>query len=174
MPSQRDVADHLKLDTRTVRSLRDSGVLPDLRTVTLDQIRERYIGHLREVAAGRMSQDGSLDLAEERAKLARRQTEKAELDLAVRRGELVEASEVETVVVRLASGVVERMRAVPVKVAQEVHAAASLAAAERILQAAIDMALAEIAEYAEAVDSGPEPDGQADSGDSVPDAPAAA
>jgi len=52
-----------------------------------------YCEHLRETAAGRAGADADgrpLDLAAERAKLARAQRERVELDNAVRRGELVE------------------------------------------------------------------------------------
>ena len=173
MASQREIAEHLDLTARAVREHRDNRVLPDLRTSSIDEIRLAYIRHLREVAAGRGG-SGALDLTDERARLASAQADKTELELRVRRGELVEAAEVETVVVRLASGVVERMRSVPVKVAQEVHAAGSLAAAERILRAAIDMALAEIADYADALDCESESEGEADSVDRVEDAPPAA
>lgn len=45
-----------------------------------------YCKHVRESAAGRR---GELDLVDERAKLAQRQTEKLEMELAEKRGELV-------------------------------------------------------------------------------------
>ena len=60
----------------------------------IDQCRLAYIGYLRGVAAGYRSEDGDLDLTDERAKLARAQTETAELKNALARGEQIPADEV--------------------------------------------------------------------------------
>jgi phage terminase Nu1 subunit (DNA packaging protein) len=73
-------------DNVIVRKARDAGY--DLDEVILD-----YIRHLRKVASGRGA-DNELDLAGERAKLAREQTEGISLKNAIARGEYVLMGEV--------------------------------------------------------------------------------
>lgn len=60
----------------------------------LDACRLAYIAYLRSVASAHRSEDGELDLTEERAKLARAQTEEKELKNAVLRNELIPADDV--------------------------------------------------------------------------------
>ena len=65
----------------------------------LDICREAYIEHLRMEGAARPQTPagkpaGQLNLEQEKAKVARRQAEKLDLELARMRGELVDASEI--------------------------------------------------------------------------------
>jgi phage terminase Nu1 subunit (DNA packaging protein) len=59
-----------------------------LRSQTLREQVQAYCEHLREVAAGRYTDDEDLDLATERAKLAREQREKLRMQNEVTRREL--------------------------------------------------------------------------------------
>lgn len=147
MPTQSEVASHLILgDARYVRALRDQGVIPDPRSADIDEIREAYIRHLREVAAGRASEDGDgLDLVDERARLAKEQADAQALKNAELRKELIPRSEVETAMVVLASTLAERLGTIPTKVATLIHAAPSIAEAERIIREAIDEARTDVA-----------------------------
>ena len=86
-PRQALIAEHLDVSERSVREfLADAGI--EHKQATLTEIRVAYIRHLREVAAGRATAEGGLDLATERAGLARAQREKIEMQNAVTRGEL--------------------------------------------------------------------------------------
>lgn len=85
-PTQKEAGEHLDLSDRSIRELE---VALNLKGIdyTLSQIRIAYIRKLREEAAGRAAA-GDLDLATERARLARAQSEKVEMQNAERRGEL--------------------------------------------------------------------------------------
>jgi len=71
-----------------------------------------YCGHLREVAAGRAT-SGDLDLASERAALAKAQREKIEMQNAVTRGELAPVALLEQVLSATASRVAGILDAIP-------------------------------------------------------------
>jgi len=68
-----------------------------------------YCDRLREVAAGRASVDGGLDLVQERAALARSQREAQELKNAVSRGEYAPVGLLTAVLGQAASAVVDRL-----------------------------------------------------------------
>lgn len=71
-----------------------------------------YCGHLREQAAGRMAA-GDLDLAAERAALARAQRERIEMQNAVTRGELAPVILIEQVLSRAAAKTAGIFDAIP-------------------------------------------------------------
>jgi len=122
MPTQSEVAVHLDLSTRSVRELRDAGVIPDPRESTLDEARTAYVRHLRTMAAGRTTA-GPLDPQQERAALDRVRREAQELKNAQERGELIPGADGEKIVVDLATATRQRMLAIPPKTAL-LHAAA--------------------------------------------------
>lgn len=74
-----------------------------------------YCAHLREIAAGRGASGGGLDLVAERARLAAAQADKTELDLAVKRGQLVNAETLGRHYVGLITAARNRLRGVPSK-----------------------------------------------------------
>lgn len=71
-----------------------------------------YCAHLREMAAGRAA-SGDLDLATERAGLARAQREKIEMQNAVTRGELAPVSLIEEVLTKASSKIAGIFDAIP-------------------------------------------------------------
>jgi phage terminase Nu1 subunit (DNA packaging protein) len=84
--TQASIGIHLDLDQSSVSRLcKDLGI--DHKTASLAEIRIAYIRHLRETAAGRLA-SGSLDLATERARLAKEQADKIGMQNAVSRREL--------------------------------------------------------------------------------------
>lgn len=92
-PAQAEIAAHLGVSDRLVRELLTKwGV--EHKQLSLSEIRLRYINGLREVAAGRAT-NGDVELATERALLARAQREKVEMDNAERRRLLVKAEDIE-------------------------------------------------------------------------------
>lgn len=80
-----------------------------------------YCAHLREQAAGRMAA-GDLDLASERAQLARAQRERIEMQNAVTRGELAPVILIEQVLTRAASKTAGIFDAIPGMVRRRVSA----------------------------------------------------
>ncbi|HDR9135243.1 TPA: MarR family transcriptional regulator, partial [Burkholderia vietnamiensis] len=93
MPTQQQIADHLDLDQSAVSRFVDK-VRLDYRAVSIDEIRIAYIRHLREVAAGRSSETG-IDLVAERAMTERVDREIKLLTLAEKKGQLVNAAQLE-------------------------------------------------------------------------------
>lgn len=93
MPTQQQIADHLDLDQSAVSRFVDKVQL-DYRVVSIDEIRVAYIRHLREVAAGRSSGTG-IDLVAERAKTEIVDREIKLLTLAEKKGQLVNAAQLE-------------------------------------------------------------------------------
>lgn len=93
MPTQQQIADHLDLDQSAVSRFVDKVQL-DYRVASIDEIRVAYIRHLREVAAGRSSGTG-IDLVAERAKTEIVDREIKLLTLAEKKGQLVNAAQLE-------------------------------------------------------------------------------
>jgi len=143
--SARDLAGWLGVGERTVRELARAGVVPRAA-------RGRYplrasiaaaFAHLREQAAGRRG-DGRLDLAQERAALARAQREATELRTARERGEVIGASEARDIYSGLVLSAKEKLRAVPA--AATVHVPGVSPKMARQLGRLIDDALRELAD----------------------------
>lgn len=93
MPTQMQIAEHLGLDQSAVsRHLERLQV--DWRTASMDEIRLDYIAHLRAVAAGRVDENAR-QLTLERIETERTRRENLQMDLARKRGELVNAAQLE-------------------------------------------------------------------------------
>lgn len=92
-PTQAEIAEHLDLSERSVRELL-GGAGIDRKLSTLADIRIAYIRRLREQAAGRAT-NGDLDLATERAALARAQRVRIEMENAVQQRRLVPIDQLE-------------------------------------------------------------------------------
>lgn len=77
-----------------------------------------YCKRLREKAAGRYSA-GDLDLTEERARLARAQSERIEMENAVKRGELAPIDTLRDALVPVVAQIAATLESVPVKLKRE-------------------------------------------------------
>jgi phage terminase Nu1 subunit (DNA packaging protein) len=93
-----------------ISQLMTMGVIPE--AVTLGEAMLAYCAYMREIAAGR-STNGPLDLAQERAALARSQREGVDLKNAILRGEYAELRVLEQLLAAAAQAVVERMDHLP-------------------------------------------------------------
>jgi terminase small subunit / prophage DNA-packing protein len=92
MPTQQEFAAHVGITRQAVGQMAQKGILP--QGGTLDEWRLAYCANLREVDAGRQSETGGFDLTDERARLAKLQADKVEIELAELRGEVVRADDV--------------------------------------------------------------------------------
>lgn len=93
MPTQREIADHLGISQQAVSAqMAPLGI--DWRNSSIDEVRIRYLDHLRGVAAGHRSADG-IDLARERALTERVDRQLKELNLAEKLGQLVNLQQLE-------------------------------------------------------------------------------
>ena len=91
-----ELGDWLGLTDRSVRDLAADGTIPRSRRgrYPLKAGVRAYCAHAREVAAGRASQNGELDIVAERARLAKEQADKLEMENAAARGELLPRADV--------------------------------------------------------------------------------
>ena len=111
MPLQETIAVHLDMNQSSVSRL-CAELEIDWLNSTLDQVRIAYIHKLREQAAGRAAV-GDLDLAGERARLAKEQADRVAMQNAVTRGELAPVILIEEVLTKAASKVAGILDAIP-------------------------------------------------------------
>ena len=111
MLKQADIAEHLDMSQQSVSEWMIRLSI-NWRDSSLDEIRVLYIRELREQAAGRAA-SGDLDLAEERAGLARAQKERIEMQNAVTRRELLPAVLIAEVLAKAGSKVAGILDAIP-------------------------------------------------------------
>lgn len=109
-PTQQESAEHLDVSDRTIRELETK--LPLRADYSLAEIRVAYLRHLREVAAGRSS-SGELELAAERARLAKEQADRVGLQNAVTRNELAPVGAIEQILALAGSRVAGILDAIP-------------------------------------------------------------
>jgi phage terminase Nu1 subunit (DNA packaging protein) len=109
--NQQVIAEHLDMSQQAASQwLGRLGI--DLRVSTIDEIRVAYIRAIREQAAGRAAA-GDLDLATERARLAREQADKIAMQNAVTRGELTHTVILEQVLAGTAAKIAGVLDAIP-------------------------------------------------------------
>lgn len=161
--TQQEVAEHLFMERPRVSDLIAKGVFPasGRRGLNLEDCRETYIKRLREEAAGRKG-DGETDLVDERARLAKEQADKAQMENAARRGELVERADVDAAVVAAFTRVKSRLLAIPSKAAPVLLQAEDAPEAEIMIRQAVVEALTELSDPDELVAS--LADGEVDAG----------
>ncbi|ADV01272.1 terminase small subunit [Alicycliphilus denitrificans] len=110
-PTQAEIAEHLDISTRRVRELATEWAI-DSREVSLGEWRQRYLTKLREEAAGRAG-TGDLDLVAERARLAKVQADRIEMQNAVTRKELAPAELIEEVLSRAGARAAKLLDTIP-------------------------------------------------------------
>ncbi len=145
-PSQAEIAEHLDISDRRVRELATEWGI-DSRQVALGEWRLRYLRQLREQAAGRAA-SGNLDLAEQRARLAKEQADRISMQNAVTRKELAPAELIEEVLSRTGAKAAKLLDTIPGELkrrcpqltADDVTAIAGTIAKVRNLAAAISLA----------------------------------
>lgn len=109
--SQKDIAEHLDMSQQAVSQLMDQlGI--NWKKSDLSAIRIAYIRRLREQAAGRAA-TGDLDLATERAGLAKAQRERIEMQNAVTRKELAPVGLITEVLAKTAAKIAGLFDAIP-------------------------------------------------------------
>ena len=99
IPTQQQIADHLDLSQGEVSRLLDELAI-DWRDTAMDTIRVAYIRKLRAMAAGHRSSSGD-DLVQERVLNERLDRQMKELQLAEKRGQLVNVAELEPMLVQM-------------------------------------------------------------------------
>lgn len=142
MATQHEVAKHLGISQKLVADMVAMGHIEkkDRGQYDLDECRKQYIKRLQDMAAGRAAA-GDLDLAEERARLAKEQADSKEMENAVARGELVNIEDVAVSIEKQFTKVRTKLLGIPTKVAPEAHACATVKEVQAIVEQAIIEAL---------------------------------
>ncbi len=144
MTTQIEIAKHLDLSTRQIRELQSAGVFP--KGATLDEARIAYIRRLREQAAGRSATNG-LDLASERARLAKLQGDKLETELTAKRGDLISLDEAEKEWGDLVYAARQKILMLPARASNAIPGIADRSSAERIITGMVHEALFELSRW---------------------------
>ena len=145
MSGIQDVALHLEMSPPNVQKLIKEGVITkqERGQYDLKAVRKEYIIHMRN-AAGTQN---NLDLAKERARLAKEQADAKEMENAVERGDLVYIENVAKQFELQLTKVRTKLLAVPTKVSPEAHIAATVKEVQSLIEAEIVEALNELVGY---------------------------
>jgi phage terminase Nu1 subunit (DNA packaging protein) len=136
MATQAECAEWLDISERRVRELIDEGVIArangkggyDLKTVV-----QQYVRNLREVAAGRGGQEAQQEKGGHDARRAAALADKAEMEVAEMRGQLVPADEIRDALHSAVMIMKTRILAVPTKAAARLGVK-DMAAAEKVIR----------------------------------------
>lgn len=145
MATQAECAEWLDLSERRFRELIDEGVFEraDKAGYDLKSVVHQYVRNLRAVAAGRGGGEAQHDKATEDTRLARARADKAEMELAEARGQLVPADEIADALNAAVQIMKTRVLAIPTKAAPRVGAK-DVAAAEKAIRDEVVEALQEL------------------------------
>lgn len=154
MATQKEIAEHIDLSTRQVRTLLKSGILPSgsgAGGLDLDACRLAYVRYIRGKATGRVVEAASeLDPQQERARLTFHQANLAALEERHRTDELIEISQAAEVFGAECANIRARLLALPHKVAPELAVETDTAKVFSTLQEHIYDALRELSSDEEA------------------------
>lgn len=139
------VAQWLDISDRRVRQLRQKGVLEEARPglYNLKDCVHRYIEYLKKDG----SAEEAVDYNAERAKLARAKREKEELELELKRRGVLQAADVEKVMVEMLLRFRQKIRNIPVKQSPALAVETDQMEIFLALKRATDEALEELADF---------------------------
>lgn len=129
---------------RWIRQLTSDGILTQVsrgKYVLSDAIQD-YIKHIEGE-----SSDGKISYRDEKAEHERIKKEKSALELAEMQGKMHRSEHVEAVMNDMLGAFRQRIRAIPMRLAPELVASSDLRVIKGRLSAALDEALAELADY---------------------------
>lgn len=139
------IAGLLDLTERRVQQLVRQGVIPRPERGRYDLVGavRGYVRFLREQAT---RAGGEVDFSAERARLVKAKADLAEMEAALRRGELVPAERVEQAWIAVLAHLRARLLGLPDRLAPLVHEEATIAGARAVIRRTVFAALSELAE----------------------------
>ena len=145
MATQEECADWLDISSRRFRELLDEGVIvrADKGGYDLKSVVKQYIRQQREIAAGRGGGESQAIKADEDARLARARADKAEMELAEARGQLIPADQIADTWNAAVQIMRTRVLAIPTKAAPRVGSK-DIATAEKVIRDEVVEALSEL------------------------------
>ena len=148
MASQSEISQKLGINVGTFKDFVARGIIEerDRGQYTLEECAKQYLSHLREIAAGRATADG-LNLADERARLAKEQADAKEMENMVERGELLYMDDVIKDFEEQLMNCKTKLLATPTKIAAEVFASRDVQEVQELMEEAIKDALSELVGY---------------------------
>lgn len=140
------VARRLDMTERNVRTLRDKGVLTEYKPglYDLEAATRQYINFLRKKNP---DAEEKVDYNTERAKLVRAKREGQELELQLRKNEVHTTEDVESVMTDMLKRFRTRLMAIPAKLSPTLTKKTEEVEIFKLLKAAVDEALEELADY---------------------------
>lgn len=158
MATQLETAEQLGISDRWLRKLVADGVVQDAGRNSWDALAvakqllahhaaliERQKAQIASLTARLQRSDGSSAIkADEEARRMKALADKAEMEVAEMRGELVPADQIAEALHGAVIIMKTRLAGIPAKVAPIAHAAPSVAAAEKLIRDQVDEALAEL------------------------------
>lgn len=140
------VARRLDMTERNVRTLRDKGVLTEYKPglYDLEAATRQYINFLRKKNP---DAEEKVDYNTERAKLVRAKREGQELELQLRKNEVHTTEDVESVMTDMLIRFRTRLMAIPAKLSPTLTKKTEEVEIFKLLKAAVDEALEELADY---------------------------
>ena len=148
MATQKELAEHLDLSTKTISELIKKGVLPAKKgrsPLNIDTCRLAYISYLRKLSHFHKKTGGG-DIAEQKTRLTKAQADKAELEVSELEGKLIPATLGQETWQDFVANVRAKLLGLPSKLAHQVIAAEDYAEAEKLLKKEVYEALNELAE----------------------------
>ena len=148
MATQKELAEHLDLSTKTISELIKKGVLPAKKgrsPLNIDTCRLAYISYLRKLSHFH-KKTGGADIAEEKTRLTKAQADKAELEVSELEGKLIPAPLVQDTWTDFVANVRAKLLGIPSRLAHQMIATENYAEAEKILKDCIYDALNELAD----------------------------
>lgn len=140
------VARRLDMTERNVRTLRDKGVLTEYKPglYDLEAATRQYINFLRKKNP---DAEEKVDYNTERAKLVRAKREGQELELQLRKNEVHTTEDVESVMTDMLIRFRTRLMAIPAKLSPTLTKKTEEVEIFKLLKAAVDEALEELADF---------------------------
>jgi hypothetical protein len=142
------VARVLDLSERRVRQLRDEGVIEEYKgkagLYELIPTVHKYISFLR---SGKPDGEGGVNYHTERALFMKAKRQDVEFDLKLKEGDLHKSEDVEAVMAGMLVNFKSRLAALPAKLAAVLSKKTNKAEIQKILKAACDEALNELADF---------------------------
>lgn len=140
------VAQWLDMTERNVRMLKSKNIIKEYKPglYRLQEVTSDYINYLRNKNP---EADGNLDYNEERAKLMKAKRENVEIELQLKRNEVHQTEDVESVMTNMLLKFKSRLMAIPAKLSPKLAKKNKSEEVFEMLKSAIDEALEELADY---------------------------